>query len=174
MNLGASINGTFNPGRLEVIVGTMYSGKSKSLIERGLRAKEYGGIDVYYFKPFVDTRDQDIKSRNGMSIKTMQIKSGYDLLDQLKNKNTNAIVIIDEAQFFDESILFAVQLLQLKGFNIIIGGLDKDYRGLAFPVIAKLMAQSDASIRKLFPVCSMDGCVEDGSRVQRLRNGKSS
>ncbi|MHA2168957.1 MAG: thymidine kinase [Candidatus Kariarchaeaceae archaeon] len=167
----ASLNTTFNRGCLEVIVGTMYSGKSKELIERGNRAKNYGGVDTYYFKPTIDTRDKEIASRNGQTALATQVETGKDILNHMKAQS-DAVVIIDEAQFFDETILYAVQLLKLREFNVVIAGLDKDFRGQPFGVMPQLMALSDVAIRKIYPVCSIDGCVEDGTLPQRLRNGE--
>ena len=68
-------NTTFNEGSIEVIVGTMYSGKSRELLYRGSRAEKYGKIPVYYFKPSIDTRDGDfINSRDGITKKATLFK----------------------------------------------------------------------------------------------------
>jgi thymidine kinase len=149
----------------------MYSGKSKELIERGNRAIKYGGIDAYFFKPIIDTRDKEIASRNGLTAQATLVSSGIEILSHLKNTSENAVVIIDEAQFFDTTVLYAVQLLKFRGFNVVIAGLDKDFRGQPFGIMPDLMALSDVAIRKIYPVCGVDGCVEDGTLPQRLRNG---
>ncbi len=166
-----TLNSTFNPGCLEVIVGTMYSGKSKELIERGIRAQKYGGVSAHYFKPIIDTRDQEIASRNGLTVNAILVRRGEEILKYLKQKSEKAVIIIDEAQFFDETVLYAVQLLKLRGFNVVVAGLDKDFRGQPFGIMPGLMALSDVAIKKIFPVCDVNGCVEDGTLPQRMRNG---
>lgn len=172
--MSLSLNSTYNPSCLEVITGTMYSGKSKKLIERGIRARKYGGVDVKYFKPKLDTRDENVASRNGENINTVQVKTGKEILEYLKQNNLNTnqkcLIIIDEVQFFDESLVYAVQLMRLQGYNIVVSGLDKDFRGQPFGIMPKLMALSDIAIDTLFPVCSIEGCVEDGVLPQRLKN----
>ncbi|MHA2502534.1 MAG: thymidine kinase [Candidatus Kariarchaeaceae archaeon] len=166
------MNQTFNRGCLESIIGTMFSGKSKALIERGYRASEFGGVSVYYFKPKLDTRDVEITSRNGEKAQAVLLERGMDIMEYTQNIPHPSMIIIDEAQFFDESLLYAVQLLRLKGHNIIVAGLDKDFRGQPFGIMPAIMALSDTQIRKIYPVCSIEGCVEDGSLPQRLRNGE--
>jgi len=166
-----AMNSTFNPGTIECIAGTMFSGKSKALIERGYRAAEFGNVDVYYFKPALDTRDRDITSRNGNSAKAILLEKGLQILDHMDEIEKPSMIIIDEAQFFDDTLVFAIQLLRLKGHNVVIAGLDKDFRGQPFGIMPKVMALADSHIHKVYPVCSLD-CVEDGTLPQRLRNGE--
>ncbi|MDH5646468.1 MAG: thymidine kinase [Candidatus Heimdallarchaeota archaeon] len=163
-------NNTYNAATIEAIVGTMFSGKSKELIERGIRAKKYGGIQAYFFKPSVDTRDKEVASRSGISISAIIVKKADEILRYIPLNEDPAIILIDEAQFFDDTILYTVQYLKFKGYNVVVAGLDKDFRGQPFGVMAQLMALSDVAIRKIYPVCGIDGCVEDGSMPQRLRN----
>ena len=167
-----AMNQTFNRASLEVIAGTMFSGKSKALLERGYRASEYGNIDVYYFKPILDTRDKGIVSRNGMSKEAFLVKKGMDIFKQMEKVRNESMIIIDEGQFFDESLIYAIQLLRLKGHNLVVAGLDRDFRGQPFGIMPQLMALSDTHIIKIYPVCSIENCVEDGNLPQRNRNGK--
>ena len=165
-------NRTFNPGYLEVIVGTMYSGKSKSLLLRGERASHYGKKEVYYFRPAVDTRDDKSVSRASLPKENcIFLDDGKDVLVHLHGKD-DAVVLIDEVQFFDSSIVDAIQILKLRGFNIIVAGLDKDFRGQPFGVTALLMALCDTATEKLYPVCSHEDCIADGLYPQRIREGK--
>lgn len=164
-------NETYNPNTIEVIVGTMFSGKSKELIERGYRAEKYGSTKVHYFKPSIDTRDMNIKSRDGQKAEALALDKGRDLIKYLKETTKQELVIIDEAQFFDKSIVYAVQILKFNGYNVVIGGLDKDFRGEPFGYMPQLMALSDAPIKTKYSVCAVDGCVENGSHPLRLRNG---
>lgn len=150
----------------------MYSGKTKALIERGYRAEVYGDVPTYYFKPSVDTRDVELKSRNGTSREAVLVDEGMDIFEYMKDKEEPSIIIIDEAQFFDEGLIYAVQLLKLRDHNILAAGLNLDFRGQPFGVMPKLMALADSSIQKIYPVCTVDGCVNDSHMPQRLRNGK--
>lgn len=164
-------NTTFNEGSIEVIVGTMYSGKSRELLYRGSRAEKYGKVPVYYFKPSIDTRDGDfINSRDGITKKASLFKQSKELLQQLNNKP--GLVLIDEAQFADKNIVYVSQLLKRKGYNVVLSGLPNDYRGQPFGVMPELMALSDAPIKNIFSVCNIEGCHNDGVLPQRLRNGK--
>ncbi|OLS24958.1 MAG: Thymidine kinase [Candidatus Heimdallarchaeota archaeon LC_2] len=164
-------NTTYNEGSIEVIVGTMFSGKSRELLYRGTRAERYGQIPVYYFKPSIDTRDGEyINSRDGITKKASLFKQSRELLEKLNDKP--GLVLIDEAQFADKNIVYVSQLLKRKGYNIVISGLPNDYRGQPFGVMPELMALSDAPIKNIFSVCNIDGCHNDGVLPQRLRNGE--
>lgn len=164
-------NETYNKATIECVVGTMYSGKSKELIERGYRAETYGHTKVHYFKPAIDTRDMAIKSRDGQKVEAHLLEKGRDLFNYVNGPDGQELVIIDEAQFFDQSIVYAVQILKHNGYNVVIGGLDKDFRGQPFGFMPQLMALSDAPIKTKYSTCAVDGCVENGSHPQRLRNG---
>lgn len=164
-------NTTFNEGIIEVIIGTMYSGKSRDLLHRAERAKRFGKLDVFFFKPMVDTRDGEfITSRDGLKEPVKLFKKSSELLSELKNKK--GLVIIDEAQFSDSDIVPVAQLLKFKGNNLIFSGLPNDFRGQPFGQMPHLMALSDVPIKTIYSVCSVDGCIQDGVLAQRLRNGE--
>lgn len=164
-------NSTFNEGSIEVIIGTMYSGKSRELLHRAQRAKKFGNLDVFFFKPIVDTRDGEfIKSRDGLKEPVCLFSKSIELLVHLENKK--GLVIIDEAQFSDEDIVPVAQLLKFKGNNLIFSGLPNDFRGQPFGQMPHLMALSDVPIKTIYSVCSVDGCLDDGVLAQRLRNGE--
>ncbi|MCY3412616.1 MAG: thymidine kinase [Candidatus Heimdallarchaeota archaeon] len=167
-----AFNQTYNRATIEAVKGTMFSGKSKELIERGYRAENFGHTKVHYFKPAIDTRSIEIVSRDGQKQKAILLEKGKDLLNYLPGAEGQELIIIDEAQFFDESIIYAVQILKAKGYNVVIGGLDKDFRGEPFGFMPHIMALSDTMIQAKYSVCSVDGCVEDGAFPLRLRNGK--
>ena len=98
-------NTTFNESSIETIIGTMFSGKSRELLFRGMRAENYGSIDVHYFKSAVDTRNDDlIKSRDGLERKGFLFKSGKELLDQMNDK-PKGLILIDEGQFADRTLV---------------------------------------------------------------------
>lgn len=162
-------NTTFNGSTLEVIVGTMYSGKSRELLHRGERAEKFGNIPVYYFKPRIDTRDgANISSRDGIKKPSILFENSSELLDYVGKEVS--LVLIDEAQFCDENIVYVSQLLRNRGYNVVLSGLPNDYRGQPFAFMPQLMALSDTPIKTIYSVCSINGCHNDGTLPQRLRN----
>ncbi len=164
-------NTTFNPGYIECIIGTMFSGKSRELLYRGLRAEQFGDVKVLYFKPAIDQRDEDyIKSRDGLQRKAVLFKDSEELLDFV-NGNPS-LILIDEAQFSDTNLPIVVQLLKIKGHNVVLSGLPKDFRGQPFGVMPQLMALSEPPVKTVYSVCNIDGCHNDGTLPQRLRNGE--
>ncbi|UCE13476.1 MAG: thymidine kinase [Candidatus Heimdallarchaeota archaeon] len=168
----SSVNDSLlNPHLLEMYVGTMYSGKSKALIERALEAKKRG-IPTFIFKPLVDTRSVDLMSKAGMRVECMNLSRSTDiLLDENLKKETNALVLIDELHFFDGLIIYVVQYLIHIGHNVVVACLDRDFRGQPFNDTAYLMVLAD-KVTTLYSRCSIEGCKNPGSLTQRLRNGK--
>ncbi|MHA2296495.1 MAG: thymidine kinase [Candidatus Hodarchaeales archaeon] len=156
-----------NPYSLEIVVGNMYAGKSSELIKRALAAKELD-IPFHAFKPVVDNRSEDLFSKDGLRLECDCLESPKDILTHDIN---HSLVLIDEVQFFDESIIYAIQYLVQKGNNVFVAGLDRDFRGQPFIVTSQLMVLAD-KITKLYSYCSIDGCKNKGTRTQRLRNGK--
>ncbi|TRM10789.1 thymidine kinase [Lentibacillus cibarius] len=155
-------------GWVEVICGSMFSGKSEELIRRVRRAT-YGNLSVRVFKPAIDDRfaDESVVSHNGTSIIARPAKNAAELLDSLGEQHID-VVGIDEVQFFDEKITAVVDYLANKGTRVIIAGLDTDFRGEPFGPMPKLMAQSE-SVSKLNAICPI--CGSPASRTQRLING---
>lgn len=165
------LNSTYNPGTIECIIGTMFSGKSRELLYRGMRAEEYGQVKVQYYKPAIDTRDDDIiRSRDGMSRKAILFDSADEILRYVNG--TPCLILIDEAQFADETLVYVVQILKNRGHNVVLSGLANDFRGQPFGIMPQLMALSDNPIKTVYSVCSIEGCRNDGVLPQRLRNGK--
>ncbi len=164
-------NTTFNLGAIEGIVGTMFSGKSRELLFRGMRAEDYGSVPVYYFKPAVDTRDDNnISSRDGLKKEAIVFKSGKEILEHVHDKPS--LILIDEAQFADESLIYAIQLLKNMGHNVVLSGLPLDFRGQPFNIMPQIMALCDYPLKTVYSVCSIEGCHNDGASPQRLRNGE--
>lgn len=155
-------------GSVEVICGSMFSGKSEELIRRVRRAK-YGNLSVVVFKPAMDTRydKKSVVTHNGTSFIAYPVQSSKDILGYVE-EDIN-IVGIDEAQFFDEDILFVVDELASRGIRVIVAGLDTDFKGEPFGPVPKLMALSE-SVSKLNAICPI--CSSPASRTQRLINGK--
>ena len=152
-----------NSGWIEVISGSMFSGKSEELIRR-LRRAQIARQPVAIFKPLVDTRfdDSDIVSHNQQRIPSQPVKSPEQIL---KLAAAAQVIGIDEAQFFPENIVPIVRQLAQAGKRIVIAGLDKDYRGLPFGPLPLLMAEAEY-VTKTLAICMQ--CGEPAAFTQRL------
>ncbi|WP_010099467.1 thymidine kinase [Ornithinibacillus scapharcae] len=155
-------------GWLEVICGSMFSGKSEELIRRVRRAT-YANQKVQVFKPAIDNRYDDVAvvSHNGTSVMATPVDSSANILENLL-PNVE-IVGIDEAQFFDEDIIYVAEQLADRGIRVIAAGLDQDFRGEPFGPMPELMALAE-SVTKLNAICPL--CGSPASRTQRLINGQ--
>ncbi|UOQ46388.1 thymidine kinase [Halobacillus salinarum] len=155
-------------GWVEVICGSMFSGKSEELIRRVRRAT-YGQLTVRVFKPAIDNRykEDSIVSHNGTSVLARPVDNSIDILQHVDDSID--VVGIDEVQFFDEHILEVVECLADRGIRVIVAGLDTDFRGEPFGKVPDLMALSE-SVTKLNAICPV--CGSPASRTQRLIDGK--
>ena len=155
-------------GKLEVITGCMFSGKSEELIRRVKRAM-IAKMKVIIFKPVIDTRYSTVEvvSHSGMRIKARPIVSSQDILNYV-HKNTQ-VLALDESQFFDMGIIEIVKFLVKNGKRVIIAGLDTDFKGEPFGPMPYLMALADEVI-KLHAICNV--CGGEATMTQRLINGK--
>ena len=156
-------------GRIEVICGSMFCGKTEELIRRvrrGIIARQ----KVKVFKPEIDDRYgiQRITSHTGQSVDAIPVKDSGDILELANGETT--MVAIDEAQFFDDGIVNAVQRLADEyDIRVIIAGLDTDFRGEPFGTMPHLLSIAEEVI-KLQAICVV--CGESASRTQRLVNGR--
>lgn len=157
-----------NDGWIEVICGSMFSGKSEELIRRVHRV-QIAKKKVQVFKPTIDTRYsiQYIYSHNGTKIEAINISNSKELLE--KTEPDTEVVAIDEAQFYDKGIVTICQKLANQGRRVIVTGLDQDFRGEPFGPIPELLAVAEY-IDKLQAICMI--CGSPASRTQRLVNGK--
>jgi len=155
-------------GWIEVICGSMFSGKSEELIRRVHRV-QIARKKVQVFKPIIDNRFavQYIYSHNGSKIEAINISQSKELLEKL-DPDTE-VIAIDEAQFYSDDIISICQKLADQGKRIIIAGLDQDFRGEPFGPVPKLLAIAEY-IDKLQAICMV--CGNQASRTQRLVNGK--
>ncbi|RAK20464.1 thymidine kinase [Anoxybacillus vitaminiphilus] len=155
-------------GWLEVICGSMFSGKSEELIRRVRRAT-FAKQEVKVFKPTIDNRysDEAVVSHNGTSIIAIPVSSAAEIFQYITEQTD--IIAIDEVQFFENDIIEVVQTLANKGYRVIVAGLDQDFRGEPFGPVPVLMAIAE-SVTKLQAVCTV--CGSPASRTQRLINGK--
>ncbi|MFD2446796.1 thymidine kinase [Bacillus sp. CGMCC 1.16607] len=155
-------------GWVEVICGSMFSGKSEELIRR-VRRTQFAKQKIVVFKPQLDNRyaEEAVVSHNGSSFDAKPIARSTDIF-----KYINAaidVIAIDEIQFFDEEITHVVQQLADSGHRVIVAGLDQDFRGEPFGPMPKLMAIAEL-VTKLQAVCAV--CGSPASRTQRLINGQ--
>jgi thymidine kinase len=157
----------YEGGWIEVIVGCMFSGKSEELIRRIKRAI-IANQKAIVFKPQIDNRYEADKvvSHNGISIKAVVVNNANEIKEIAENYD---VIGIDEAQFFDNSLINIVENLADNGKRVIIAGLDQDFRGEPFGIIPHLMAIAD-SVDKLHAICVVCGAV--ATKSQRLINDK--
>jgi thymidine kinase len=141
-------------GWVEVIVGSMFSGKTEELIRRLNRAK-IAKLKVEIFKPGIDTRydDEDVVSHNENSIKSTPIENADQIL---LYANDVDVVGIDEAQFFDNQLSYVCNELANRGIRVIVAGLDMDFQGKPFGPIPHIMATAEY-VTKVHAICMSCG-----------------
>lgn len=154
--------------RLEIICGSMFSGKTEELIRR-LRRAEIAKQKIQVFKPKLDDRYgiQRVTSHNGLHVEAQAVEHAREILALTEPGTT--VVGIDEIQFFDWEIAHVCQELADMGKRVIAAGLDMDFRGDPFGPMPLLMAQAE-SVRKLQAICVV--CGMEASRTQRLVDGE--
>ena len=154
MFLENTINHAKQSGWMEVICGSMFSGKTEELIRR-LRRAEMAGQQVEIFKPKLDNRyaDEEVVSHNQNKIKSTPVETPEEIL--LLGSNCD-VVGIDEAQFFDESIVEIANQLANNGVRVVIAGLDMDYMGRPFGPMPNLMATAEY-VTKVHAICKKTG-----------------
>ncbi|MGK0390652.1 MAG: thymidine kinase [Maribacter sp.] len=137
-------------GWIEVVCGSMFSGKTEELIRRLKRAK-IANMKVGIFKPRIDTRydDEKVVSHDSNFIMSTPVDQSMDILRYADKYN---VIGIDEAQFFDEQLIEVCQTLALRGKRIIIAGLDMDFRGVPFGPIPGMLAVAEY-ITKVHAIC---------------------
>lgn len=155
-------------GWIEVICGSMFSGKSEELIRR-VRRTQFAKQNIVVFKPQLDNRyaDEAVVSHNGTSVIARPISRSTDIFEYIDAAID--VIAIDEIQFFDEEITKVVQQLADSGHRVIVAGLDQDFRGEPFGPMPSLMAIAEL-VTKLQAVCAV--CGSPASRTQRLINGR--
>ena len=157
-----------NSGWIEIIVGSMFSGKSEELIRRVKRA----GIarqKVQVFKPIIDDRYSvgDIVSHDGDKIQAVGVNTSDEIMHLVEDHTE--VVAIDEVQFFDDGIVTVCTRLANQGRRVILAGLDQDFRGEPFGSVPLLLALAE-NVTKLQAICMR--CGAPASRTQRLVDGQ--
>jgi thymidine kinase len=155
-------------GSIEVICGSMFSGKTEELIRRLKRVK-IANQPLAIFKPALDTRyhDQQIVSHDTNSIDSKPVDSARSILDFAGNAD---VIGIDEAQFFDEQLPDVCDVLAKRGIRVIVAGLDMDYSGKPFGQIPNLLAKADF-VTKLHAICVKCGHIANYS-YRKVANDK--
>ncbi|MCJ7715507.1 MAG: thymidine kinase [Anaerolineales bacterium] len=155
-------------GRLEVITGPMFCGKTDELLRR-LRRAIIAKQKIQVFKPGFDIRysTEKVTSHAGNEYNAFPIENTSEIPALLLDDVT--LVAIDEAQFFEGEIISVVQDLVDQGIRVIVGGLDMDFRGEPFGQMPVLLAQAEI-VDKLHAICMV--CGEEATRTQRLVDGE--
>ncbi len=155
-------------GSIEVVCGSMFSGKTDELIRR-LRRAVIARQKVQVFKPAIDIRYavEKVTSHAGADFEAIPVESSAEIATKLDPDTT--VVGVDEAQFFDEGIVEVVRQLAERGIRVLVAGLDTDFRAEPFGPMPILMAVAE-HVDKLQAICMV--CGEPASRTQRLLDGK--
>lgn len=150
MFLENTLTGTKRRGWIEVICGSMFSGKTEELIRRLKRAR-IARQAVLIFKPLIDTRfsSSNVVSHDANSIESIPLEKAAEIETHIENVE---VVGIDEAQFFDHELLQVCNRLAAKGVRVIVAGLDMDFRGEPFGVIPGLLAAAEY-VTKVHAIC---------------------
>lgn len=155
-------------GLIEVVCGSMFSGKTDELIRRLVRAT-IAKQKVQVFKPAIDVRYavEKVASHTGSTFDAIPVEKAGEIPAKVADDTT--VVGFDEAQFFDPEIVHVAQTLSDRGVRVIVAGLDMDFRGEPFGSMPELMAIAE-DVLKLHAICMV--CGDEASRTQRLVNGK--
>ncbi len=155
-------------GSIEVVCGSMFSGKTEELIRRIKRA-QIARKRVQVFKPQIDTRYSagEVSSHDGVRAEAIPVTTAAEIADLLAADVE--VVAIDEVQFFDSAVVDLCERLASDGRRVIVAGLDQDFRGEPFGPLPALMAKAEA-VDKLHAICVVCGAA--ASRTQRLIDGR--
>ncbi|MEM9773277.1 MAG: thymidine kinase [Chloroflexota bacterium] len=155
-------------GRIELVCGSMFSGKTEELIRR-IRRAIIAKQKVQVFKPAIDKRyhAEQVTSHAGSNTDALPVKQAIEIVANVNNDTD--VVAIDEVQFFDWEIVDVVQELANQGYRVICAGLDMDFRGEPFGPMPIIMSIAEV-VDKLRAICVV--CGSEASRTQRLIDGE--
>ena len=155
-DVGSSNGEMMRRGRVEVVCGSMFSGKTEELIRR-LRRAQFAKQKVEIFKPAIDVRysEEEVVSHEGNSIPSTPVDSSASILLMAQESD---VVGIDEAQFFDEHIVEVCNELASRGIRVIVAGLDLDFMGVPFGPMPALLAIAD-EVTKVHAICVRCGAL---------------
>ena len=160
MFIDSQIESQKSKGSIEIICGSMFSGKTEELLRR-LKRAEFAKQKIAVFKPLIDTRydARKIVSHDSNAIKSKPVKLAIEILDQIDNAE---VIAIDEAQFFDKELIRISNLLANQGKRVIIAGLDMDFKGKPFGIMPDLLAIAE-HITKVHAICIECGTAANHS-----------
>jgi thymidine kinase len=150
MSLESQINHLTQKGSIEVICGSMFSGKTEELLRR-LKRAQFAKLDIAVFKPKIDNRydTQKVVSHDENTINAIPVDCANNILPLV---NQAQVVAIDEAQFFDADLIAVCNKLANTGVRVIIAGLDMDFLGKPFGVMPQILAIAE-HITKVHAIC---------------------
>jgi thymidine kinase len=159
---------TAKDGWIEVVCGSMFAGKTEELIRR-IKRMDYAKKEVLVFRPRIDNRysDTELVSHSNYRHVAITIDSAKDIATYIKD--TTYAIAVDEAQFFDSSLVTVAEELANKGLRVILAGLDKDFRGEVFGIMGELLVRAEF-VDKLSAICNV--CGNPATRTQRLIEGQ--
>ena len=168
MFLESQNNHPMQKGSIEVICGSMFSGKTEELLRRLKRAK-FAKLQVEIYKPIIDTRydNKKIVSHDENFIQSVIVKNSSEILQKINNPD---IVAIDEAQFFTDDLTKVCNELANNGIRVIVAGLDMDFLGNPFGKMPKLLAIAE-HITKVHAICLDCGGIANNSH--RITEGNA-
>ena len=148
-------------GCIEVVCGSMFSGKTEELIRR-LRRAQFARQEIAIFKPVIDKRYSDVEvvSHDAHKLTSTPVASPAELLGRVGPEIQ--VVGVDEAQFFDETLVDVCQTLANRGVRVIVAGLDTDYLGQPFGPMPRLMAVAE-DVQKVHAICVRCGALANHS-----------
>ena len=160
MFLESQINHPMQKGSIEVICGSMFSGKTEELLRR-LKRAEFAKLKISVFKPNVDVRydNKKVVSHDSNTIVSTPVNSAPEILDLV---NDSAVIAIDEAQFFNSDLVGVCNTLANEGKRVIIAGLDMDFLGKPFSVMPQLLAVAE-HVTKVHAICIDCGSIANHS-----------
>jgi thymidine kinase len=152
---------------IEVITGCMFSGKTEELLRRINRCK-HAKKKYKIFKPLIDDRYSvdKVVSHSKRNENAIVVKSSPEILENLEFDNETEVIFIDEGNFFSEDLIPVVKQLDFEGTDIIINGLDKDYRGEPFKGAMPLLLAIADKIIKLTAICTV--CGNEATYTQKM------
>lgn len=156
-------------GWIEVVCGSMFSGKTEELIRRIKRA-QFANQKLILFKPVIDDRysEESVVSHQGSSLKAIPVNDSKEILGIWTNEK---VVAIDEAQFFDEGLVEVCNDLAKKGVRVILAGLDMDYQGVPFGPMPKLLSIAEY-VTKVHAICVSCGNLAQFSHRTASETGQ--
>tara|TARA_Y100000589_G_C27197319_1_gene647527 strand:- start:30 stop:605 length:576 start_codon:yes stop_codon:yes gene_type:complete len=154
MFLENTVNHKEQLGWIEVICGSMFSGKTEELIRR-LKRAQFANQKVKIFKPLTDVRydEKKVVSHDANAIDSMPVENPMEILNLVSEIE---VVAIDEAQFFDDSIVDVCNQLANDGLRVVVAGLDMDFKGKPFGPMPNLMAVAEF-VTKVHAICTKTG-----------------